>query len=176
MTDSPLVEAFVSVAGNLEPERHLFAALEAVEQHVAITGVSTFYRTPAIGRPEQPDYLNGVVTISTGLAPLALRNDLFRPVEAQLGRRRSSDRYAARPIDLDLLLYHDVVMDEEELTLPDPDILTRPFLSAAILELAPHMKLPGDEQMLRQRVDTRVLADLTVDKALTQRLKERFIP
>lgn len=176
MTDSAQVEAFVSVAGNLEPERHLFAAMEALEQHVAITGVSTFYRTPAIGRPEQPDYRNGCITVRTGYSPLALKHDVLRPIEAQLGRQRSGDRYAARPIDLDILIYHDHVIVEAELTLPDPDILTRPFLSAAILELAPHMKLPGDEKMLRQRVDTRVLADLTVDKALTQRLKERFIP
>ncbi len=176
MTDSPLVVAFVSVAGNLEPERHLVAAMEALEQQVTITGVSRFFRTAAIGRPEQPDYLNGVITIRTGLAPVALRNELLRPIESQLGRRRSSDRYAARPIDLDLLLYHDLVIADEELTLPDPDILTRPFLSAGILDLAPHMRLPGDEQALRQRVDTRAMANLTVDRALTQRLKERFIP
>ena len=176
MTDSPLVEAFVSVAGNLEPERHLLAALEALEKQVLIMGVSRFYRTAAIGRPEQPDYLNGVVMIRTGLAAWELKKTVLRPIEAQLGRRRSSDRYAARPIDLDLLLYHDMVIAEEELTLPDPDIVTRPFLSAGILELAPHMKLPGDEQALRQRVDTRAMANLKVDRAITQRLKERFIP
>jgi dihydroneopterin aldolase/2-amino-4-hydroxy-6-hydroxymethyldihydropteridine diphosphokinase len=84
-----------------------------------------------------------VVEIETALPPLDLKYQLLRRVETILGRERTADRYAPRTIDLDLILYNDAVLKSDELTLPDPDILERPFLAAGLRELAPGLVLPG---------------------------------
>jgi hypothetical protein len=77
------------------------------------------------------------------LASHAPETGLTTRVEADLGRRRSSDKYASRPIDLDLLLYDDCVLSNNQLTLPDPDILERAFVAIPLCELAPDLLLPG---------------------------------
>jgi 7,8-dihydro-6-hydroxymethylpterin-pyrophosphokinase len=92
-----------------------------------------------------------------------LKFEVLRRIEAALGRRRGPDKYAPRPIDLDLLLYGDSVVEEPDLVLPDPDLRTRPFLAAALQELAPGLiepvaGFPGEP-----------LAEFS------RRLKERFI-
>ena len=56
--------------------------------------------------------------------------------------------YAARPIDLDLLLYDDLVIERDDLTLPDPHMLLRPFLAQGLYELAPELKLPGSDRSI----------------------------
>jgi 7,8-dihydro-6-hydroxymethylpterin-pyrophosphokinase len=86
-----------------------------------------------------------VAEIATELPPRALKFEVLRPIEAELGRRREEDRYAPRPIDLDLLLYDDVLLTEEGLVLPDPELWSRPFLAHPLHELAPGLVLPGGE-------------------------------
>lgn len=115
-----------------------------------LTSISTFCREPAIGRPHEPEFYNGVVAIDTDLPPAALKWQVLRPIEGALGRERSEDRYASRTIDLDLLLHGDFVVLSSELTLPDPDILTRPFIAIALYEIAPDPVLPDARVPIRQ--------------------------
>jgi dihydroneopterin aldolase/2-amino-4-hydroxy-6-hydroxymethyldihydropteridine diphosphokinase len=105
--------------------------------------ISAFYASPALGRPEQPDFYNGAVEAETELSPRELKFSVLRAIEAELGRRRSADRYAAREIDLDLALYDELVCREPDLVLPDPEIAARPFLAVPLAELAPDLILPG---------------------------------
>jgi 2-amino-4-hydroxy-6-hydroxymethyldihydropteridine diphosphokinase len=135
--------AFIGVGSNIDPERNVEDALRMLAKHVTITGVSTFYRTEAISRPDDPSYFNGVVRIETGLSPSDLRRGVLREIENALGRRRGGDKYAARTIDLDIVMYADLVQDDGDLVLPDPDILKREFLSVPLSELDPEMPLPG---------------------------------
>jgi 2-amino-4-hydroxy-6-hydroxymethyldihydropteridine diphosphokinase len=134
--------AFIGVGSNLEPEANVRAALRLLGKRARITRISMFYRTEAIGRPEQPDFYNGVVEIETGLPPVELKQAL-RAIEAQCGRRRTDDAYAPRTMDLDLLLYGDR-------TPPAPDIEKRAFLAAALFELAPDLRLPGTGRAIRE--------------------------
>ena len=162
-----MARAYISLGSNLEPERNLLRALQLLRTRVRLIALSTVYRTPAVGRPEQPDFFNAVAAIETALAPRALKYDVLRAIEAELGRVRSADRYAARTIDLDLLLYDDLVVAEEGLVLPDPDLVRRPFLALPLLELAPGTVLPGDGRRLREVIgslsseDMHALADFT---------------
>lgn len=137
-----LIQAFVGVGSNIEPRRNIQAALVRLARRVRVTGVSTFYRTPALDRPDQPAFLNGVWRIETDLAPRALKLDVLRGIERSLGRVRTADRYAPRTIDLDLLLYGDLTVDEPDLRIPDPDIRKRPFIVVPLLELAPDLVMP----------------------------------
>src|SRR5216683_712495 len=94
-----------------------------------------------------------VVELSDVLAPNQLKQMLRRTEEA-LGRQRGSDRYAPRPIDLDLLIYGDLVCNSDELRLPHPTILERPFVAIPLLELAPDLVIPGSGATLRSLVAT----------------------
>jgi 2-amino-4-hydroxy-6-hydroxymethyldihydropteridine diphosphokinase len=138
-----MVRAFVSVGSNIGPENNVRSALHLLGEHAVVRAVSTVYVTEPIGPGNQPPFYNCVVEIETVLPPLDVKYRLLRRVEASLGRERTADRYAPRTIDLDLILYNDAVLTSDELTLPDPDILERPFLAAGLRELAPGLVLPG---------------------------------
>lgn len=101
-----------------------------------ILAASRVYQSAAAGPPGQPDFVNAAVLLETDLAPEALRARLRR-IEAGLGRERVEDKYALRPIDLDLVLYDDLVMETGLLSLPDPELLVRPYLAVTIAELDP---------------------------------------
>ncbi len=138
-----MTRAFIGVGSNLEPERNLRESLRQLASCVRVLDISTVFVTEPIGRPEQASYYNCVAAVETSFAPLALKQDVLRRIENRLGRMRGDDRYAARTIDLDLLLYGDLVVNEAGLEIPDPDILLRPFLAEGLAELAPDLVLPN---------------------------------
>lgn len=133
---------FLGIGSNVDPATHVIGALRLLARHLTLTGVSTVYQTAPIGRPEQEDYYNAVCSATTDLPPLALHRTVLRAVEQDLGRKRSSDRYAARTIDLDLLLYGTMVLNHPELVLPSPDIPTRAFVCLPLLELDSTLTMP----------------------------------
>ncbi len=168
------VRACISVAGNIAPTEVLPKALEQLRRATRLAGLSRFFVTPAIGRPEQPDYYNGVATVETNLPPRALKFDLLRGIEEALGRVRGADKFAARTVDLDVLLYGDWVVREHDLVIPDPDLLDREFLAAGVLELAPDIVVPSMTAPLRDLVDAGALARLRVDEVFSRQMHERF--
>jgi 2-amino-4-hydroxy-6-hydroxymethyldihydropteridine diphosphokinase len=137
-----VTRVFIGVGSNIGPEENIREALRRLAQSARLVSISTFYREPALGHPEQPDYYNGVVAIDTDLSPAELKSQVLRAIETALGRRRGADRYAARTIDLDLLLYGD--------SAPDPDIRTRPFIAIPLYEIAPDLVLPDVRVPIRQ--------------------------
>lgn len=138
-----MTRAFIGVASNIAPEQNVHKALHELGQSVHLVSISTFYREPALDRPEEPDFYNGVAAIDTDLPPLKLKWEVLRRIEADLGRQRSADKNASRTIDLDLLLYGDLVVSSNELTIPDPDIVKRAFVAIPVYEIAPALLLPG---------------------------------
>lgn len=131
-------DAFVSVGANIEPERNIRAALMALQERTRVVGSSTFYRTQPIGRCDQPWYVNGVWRIETEVPASQMKTAVLQPIEGGLGRVRTGDRDSPRTIDLDLVLYGDLVVNEEALTLPHPDI-ARPFVYFPVVELLAEM-------------------------------------
>lgn len=138
-----MARAFIGVGSNIEPEHNIRAAILRLAQDTRLLGLSMVYRTEALSRPEQPSYLNCVAEVETEALPLEVKHAILRPIENSLGRRRSDDKYASRTIDLDLIVYDDLVLDAPGMRLPDPDILVRPFLAIPLFELAPELVLPG---------------------------------
>ena len=135
--------AFISIGSNIKPSKNVLAALRALSKVVALRGVSTVYSTIPEKRPEQPRYYNCVAAVETDLPPLELKRRVLRGIEASLGRTRGGDRYAARTIDLDILLHDDLTMKNDDLTLPDPRLFDRPYCAIPVAELAPGFLLPG---------------------------------
>jgi len=170
----PSVRVYVGLGANQEPEHHTRAALEHMSRQLDIVAVSTFYYTAAIGRPNQPQYLNGVALVKTEMSAYDVKFRVLRPVETALGRIRNRDPYAMRPIDLDILLYGDECICETQLIIPDPDLLRRPFLAAAVLELDSDIVHPGSGEKLSDKVRMEELKSLTVAEEFTKEIKERF--
>lgn len=165
---------YIAVGGNIHPEYSIPRALDLLHDVCPIQGLSTFYRTDPVDRPEQSPYLNGVVMIRYGEHPRALKYDILRPIEAALGRVRTEDAYAARPIDLDILLCGVMEIQEPGLILPDPDIRERVFLAVGLVELEPEMKLPGTNISVAALFSRQDRDALVPDVLFTRTLRERF--
>ncbi|MGI9289581.1 MAG: 2-amino-4-hydroxy-6-hydroxymethyldihydropteridine diphosphokinase [Pseudomonadales bacterium] len=135
--------AYIGLGSNLNnPIEQLKQALEALEglDGCAIEQCSPLYWSTAVGPGEQPDYLNGVVHLQTRLSPQALLNAL-RNIEDAQGRTREI-RWGARTLDLDLLLYDDLVINSKELTIPHPHLHKRNFVVYPLYDIAPMLRLP----------------------------------
>ena len=169
------IEAYISVGSNIEPEKNIPEALEKLKKYVSVKAVSTFYRTVPIGRPEQPAFLNGVWQIDAEQTARELKFDVLRQIEAELGRVRTEDKYAARTIDLDIALYGDMVIDEPDLRIPDPDIRQRPFIAVPLLELAPLLVLSDTGELLSSLDIVKAIQDLEPVYDFTEILRERIM-
>lgn len=104
---------------------------------------SKLYRTQAWGDADQPDFVNAVAMLETGLDPRALLDELLG-IERSHGRDRSRERrWGPRTLDLDLLLHGDLVVDEPGLRVPHPHLHERAFALLPLLEIAPDAVIPG---------------------------------
>jgi len=104
-----------------------------------VEAVSSLYETEPSGGPEQPPFLNAACRFETGLEPRPLLRFL-KGLEHELGRRPGGEQWGPRPIDLDLLLYEDRLVDEEGLVVPHPRLAERPFVLAPLAEIAADVK------------------------------------
>jgi 2-amino-4-hydroxy-6-hydroxymethyldihydropteridine diphosphokinase len=133
--------AVIALGSNLgDREAYIRSAMKDVAALGRLRVVSTLYETPAVG-PPQPDYLNAVLLLETGLAPASLMKALLS-VEATLGRVRG-ERWGPRCIDLDLVAMDELVVDTPELTLPHPEAHRRAFVLAPLAEIAPAFVIVG---------------------------------
>lgn len=165
---------YIGVSANLNPEPNIFRAITRLNALYPLTGISRFYRTKPVDGSEQADYLNGVVSILYSGVVRDLKYNVLRNIESLMGRERFKDTYAARPIDLDILLCGDLIIREPGLVVPDPDIRKRPFLMAALVDLNPELVLPDSRLSLKGREKTPELKQLQVARSFTLALHERF--
>jgi 2-amino-4-hydroxy-6-hydroxymethyldihydropteridine diphosphokinase len=122
--------------------RHAIGALSRVPQ-CRLLGASRLYRTPAWGRTDQPDFINAVALLDTGLSARDLLDRLLG-IERVSGRvRLDGERWGPRTLDLDLLLFGDAVIDEPGLHVPHPHLHERAFALLPLLEIAPELPFPG---------------------------------
>jgi 2-amino-4-hydroxy-6-hydroxymethyldihydropteridine diphosphokinase len=121
-------------------EAALRGALELLGDDVV--AVSSFRETDPVGYLDQPRFLNAAAALETGLEPRALLDRLLE-VERELGRTRDGPRFGPRTIDLDLLLYGDLVIDEPGLVVPHPRLAERRFVLEPLAELDPDLVVPG---------------------------------
>jgi 2-amino-4-hydroxy-6-hydroxymethyldihydropteridine diphosphokinase len=143
--------AYIGVGSNIDPDANILWALRLLCNQMQLTDVSTFYITQPLGAPGSPHFYNGVVAGMTDLSIPGLRHLLLH-VETEVGRQRTHDKYAPRPIDLDLLLLDDEVAEGEGWRVPHPDVCIRPFVAIPLLELAPELILPDSGRPLRDIV------------------------
>ena len=140
--------AFIGLGSNLGiPSEQIRNALNALADLKDCKNLlcARWYSSKAIGPGEQPDYINTVAKLETRLTPHALLNAL-QDIEEQQGRQRCV-RWGARTLDLDLLLYNNVQIQDEALSIPHPEMKTRSFVLVPLYDLAPSLVLPSGEAL-----------------------------
>lgn len=146
MSDSKRATAYVGLGSNLEqPLTQVADALAELALLPASTMIarSSLYRTPPLGPSDQPDYINAVACLSTGLLPEQLLDEL-QALEQEHGRVRSGVHWGPRTLDLDLLLYDQATIATPRLFVPHPHIAERAFVLYPLAEIAPgELQIPG---------------------------------
>jgi 2-amino-4-hydroxy-6-hydroxymethyldihydropteridine diphosphokinase len=135
-----MASVFVSLGSNIDPEKNLRLGIEALRQRFGEVRVSPVYRSKAVGF-EGDDFLNLVAVFESDASPRAICAD-FETIHGLAGRDRQSGRWTSRPLDIDLLLYDDLVIDERPVRVPRSDILEYSFVLRPLAELAPGLVHP----------------------------------
>lgn len=137
---------YLSLGSNLEPSSHLKNALIAINRQFGLAGISHIYETsPVGGKKGQPFFWNMVVSVDTDEKPKEIRRWIGR-LEKQEGRVRTLDRYRSRTLDVDILLWKNLIQKNRSYALPHPDIPTKAFVLFPLLEIAPNLVVPGTSQ------------------------------
>jgi len=140
------VEALLGLGGNVgEVRATLDAAVARFADGADVTLIarSSDYRTPPWGVTDQPPFINCTIAVETALAPRALL-DRALSVERALGRDRANEqRWGPRTIDIDLLAYDDLSLNEPDLVLPHPRLFERAFVLVPLAEIAPDRRIAG---------------------------------
>jgi 2-amino-4-hydroxy-6-hydroxymethyldihydropteridine diphosphokinase len=134
------IRVFVAAGSNIEPERNLRLAAKELLGSFGSVDFSPAYRNRAVGF-EGADFVNYVAGFATQLPVEAVVAELQR-IEGLCGRERDAPKWAPRSMDLDLLLYGDLICERPSLVLPRPDLLRRPYMLGPMAELAPQIVHP----------------------------------
>lgn len=138
----------ISMGSNIEPERNLVAAVTLLAAKSDLRRVSRVFATRPVGDKPMPAFLNAAVELRTRSGPRELKRAVLGQIESRLGRVRGSDRNAPRTIDLDITVFGDLLLEDSDLTLPDPEILTRAHVAVPLADVAPEMRHPVDGRRL----------------------------
>jgi 2-amino-4-hydroxy-6-hydroxymethyldihydropteridine diphosphokinase len=124
---------YLILGSNIDPLENTRQALALLSERVHVQSISTCWETPPVGT-DGPQFINTAVCICTALEPEALKTEVLRAIERELGRVRTADKYAPRPIDLDIVVFDDQVLD--------PALWSLAYLALPFAELLPEFVQP----------------------------------
>ena len=136
---------YVGLGGNLGDSPTIFEnvlADFAQDESIDVISVSSFYVSKPLDNMQQPDYLNAVAHLLTQYSPHALLKQL-QYLEKCHGRVRTGQNWASRTLDLDILLYDDLILNDAELVVPHPGMLERDFVLYPMAEISPAIEIAG---------------------------------
>lgn len=149
MSKNPvMVRCYIAIGSNLaDPVAQAESAIEALKQlaESQLLSVSSLYGSKPMGPQDQPNYINAVACIETRLDPLPLL-DALQQIENSQGRERLQ-RWGARTLDLDILLYGNEIIDSPRLTIPHYGMKEREFVLYPLAEIAPELVLPCGQHL-----------------------------
>ena len=137
--------AYIGLGSNLDnPRRQVVTAIEELDAipRTHCSARSSLYRSPPLGPPDQPDYINAAAKLDTTLEAAELLEALQK-IERSHGRVRGRERWGPRTLDLDILLYGDTRIDAPGLTVPHPGLHERAFVLYPLGEIAVNIEIPG---------------------------------
>jgi len=136
--------AYLGLGSNIGDRRfYLHKAVELLDAHpsISVVSVSPYIETEPVGPVEQEPFLNGAAIVDTALGPMELL-EAIHMIENKLGRTRGV-RWGPRTVDIDILIYGELVMESEELTIPHPEMHRRDFVLLPLSMIAPELQVPG---------------------------------
>lgn len=148
---------YLSLGSNLnERYANLRRAIALLREHMSVTAISPVYATEPWGDKNQPPFLNICVAASTALAPHDVLH-LIKSIEQEMGRQ-PSHRWGPRLIDIDIIFYDNLVLQDEALIIPHPRLAERAFVLAPLADLIPDFRHPQMGETVQELLD-RVGAD-----------------
>jgi 2-amino-4-hydroxy-6-hydroxymethyldihydropteridine diphosphokinase len=143
-------KTFLLTGGNVgDRKKNLQQATALLEKYCGkIIKQSSVYETAAWGKTDQPNFLNQVLEMETGLKARQLMNEILK-IEHLMGRKRN-EKYGPRIIDIDLLFFNDEIIDERKLIIPHPELQNRRFALTPLAEIAPALQHPVFKQSIRE--------------------------
>ena len=159
-----MARVFIGLGSNLDdPLKHIQSALDSLAKlpDSTLTKESSLYYSRPVGPQDQPDFVNAVVQLETGLAPEALLDHL-QAIEARHGRERKK-KWGPRTLDLDILLFDDDMICTRRLRVPHPEMHHRGFVLVPLNEIAPNACIIGHGSIstLLEEIDTSDLSRVT---------------
>jgi 2-amino-4-hydroxy-6-hydroxymethyldihydropteridine diphosphokinase len=144
--------AYLSAGSNIgNRKRNLEFALTALRKKTTVNQVSSFFETEPVGYQDQPWFLNLAIEIETSMNPLELLS-LCREIETSCGRIRTFPN-APRTLDLDILFFEEVVMNEKDLVIPHPRLTERRFVLEPLAQIAPTIVHPVLKKSIRSLLE-----------------------
>ena len=143
-----MARVYVAAGSNIDPQANLTRAEAELARIFGALQVSPWYRNAAVGFAGE-DFINFVFSFETALSVHETQTQL-REVETRCGRPRNAPKWAARAMDLDILLYGELVLDEPQLQLPRPDLLLRPYMLGPLADIAPDLRHPTQARSIAQ--------------------------
>ncbi len=148
MSSTPTL-AYIGLGSNLsEPVAQVQAAIHEITNitQINVMRVSSLYLSKPMGPQDQGDYINAVLALETSLSAIKLL-DALQAIENEAGRVRKENRWGARVLDLDILLFGAEIINNPRLTIPHYGIKEREFVLTPLAEIAPNLILPGGESV-----------------------------
>ena len=143
------VEVYLGLGSNMgNRQENLEKALDFLSQRLRVARVSSMYDTEPVGNVNQPRFLNLACRVHTRLEPAALLA-LAKGIESKMGRAFGKAN-APRPIDIDILIYGDRVMETPELVIPHPRMTERAFVLVPLVEIAPDLRHPANGKTVKE--------------------------
>ncbi|MDH3608348.1 MAG: 2-amino-4-hydroxy-6-hydroxymethyldihydropteridine diphosphokinase [Gammaproteobacteria bacterium] len=143
-----MARVYVSIGSNIDKEKNIPSSVKALHEHFGDLDISNVYETKAVGF-EGDDFHNLVVGFDTDESPLEISN-VLKKVEADHDRTRGKEKFESRTLDLDQLLYGDLVMQMDGVNLPHTDILRYNFVLKPLTELAGEVEHPEEEKTINE--------------------------
>lgn len=137
---------YISIGSNVEPARHVRLAITALHEYYAELIISSVYESEAVGFAGD-NFYNLVVGYDTEQSVDEV-NRILHEIEDRYGRDRKTPRFSARTIDLDLLLYDDLILQQDKLVLPREEILQNAFVLWPLAEIAPDVMHPVERKTM----------------------------
>lgn len=164
--------AYIGLGSNLaEPIKQVQSAIENLKNiaQSKVIKVSSLYLSKPMGPQDQDDYINAVLALETTLTPIELL-DTLQHIENEAGRVRKENRWGARILDLDIILFGDEIINNERLTVPHYGMKDREFVLLPLAEIAADLVIPasiGEEQQsvrfLSQNIANNAMVKLSLD-------------
>ncbi len=143
-----MAKIYLGLGSNVEPEKYLQLGLRELSLRFGVLEMSNIYRSAAVGF-EGADFLNLVLGIDSDLSPTEI-HQAIEAIHAIAGRQRGELRFSARTLDIDLLLYDDLILDAAPIRVPRADILKYSFVLGPLAEIAPDLRHPETGKLITE--------------------------